>query len=237
MIESGENRGIYSCLQAFRRQLVKTINIVIVRNMFWPRVFDNYCTSITRRIECVLFLNEGKSVSMGTWRHEAWVHFHDNRRKLDKASLYQLARISILPTLSLKRGFVVCGPQGIWLHGEFVSNHAFFFPLHLFKDSNKVRFCIISSVLLVKVKRFPYCIGIYVNKIILHLFISLYIIHGVSNMFLQTWVRGNPHSKLTTWLMEPGGSMPHSQGFSNNPYPEPNRPSSSYLNLFLLDPF
>ena len=24
------------------------------------------------------------------------------------------------------------------------------------------------------------------------------------------------------WLTEPGGSMPHSQGFSNNPYPEPN---------------
>jgi len=23
--------------------------------------------------------------------------------------------------------------------------------------------------------------------------------------------------------MEPGGSMPHSQGLSNNPYPEPNQ--------------
>ena len=24
--------------------------------------------------------------------------------------------------------------------------------------------------------------------------------------------------------MEPGGSMPHLQGLSNNPYPEPNQP-------------
>ena len=29
---------------------------------------------------------------------------------------------------------------------------------------------------------------------------------------------------LTPWLMEPGGSMPHSQGLSNNSYPEPNNP-------------
>ena len=28
--------------------------------------------------------------------------------------------------------------------------------------------------------------------------------------------------------MEPGGSMQYSQGFSNNPYPEPNQPNSSY---------
>ena len=27
---------------------------------------------------------------------------------------------------------------------------------------------------------------------------------------------------LTPWLMEPGGSMPHSQGLSNNTYPESN---------------
>ena len=27
--------------------------------------------------------------------------------------------------------------------------------------------------------------------------------------------------------------MPHSQGFSNNPYPEPNQPNSSYYNLIL----
>ena len=25
--------------------------------------------------------------------------------------------------------------------------------------------------------------------------------------------------------MEPGGSTPHSQGLSNNPYPEPNKPN------------
>ena len=29
--------------------------------------------------------------------------------------------------------------------------------------------------------------------------------------------------------MEPGGSMPHSQGLSNNPYPEPNQPISSRI--------
>ena len=27
--------------------------------------------------------------------------------------------------------------------------------------------------------------------------------------------------------MEPGGSMPHSQGLSSNPYPDPNQPNSS----------
>ena len=27
---------------------------------------------------------------------------------------------------------------------------------------------------------------------------------------------------LIPWLMEPGGSMPHSQGLCNNSYPEPN---------------
>ena len=27
----------------------------------------------------------------------------------------------------------------------------------------------------------------------------------------------------TPWLMEHGGSMPYSQRFSNNPYPEPNQ--------------
>ena len=26
-----------------------------------------------------------------------------------------------------------------------------------------------------------------------------------------------------SWLMQSGGSMPHSQGFSNNPYPEPKQ--------------
>ena len=28
--------------------------------------------------------------------------------------------------------------------------------------------------------------------------------------------------------MEPGGSMPHSQGLSNNPYLDPNQPYASY---------
>ena len=30
---------------------------------------------------------------------------------------------------------------------------------------------------------------------------------------------------LTPWPMEPGGSMLHSQGLSNNSYPEPNQPN------------
>jgi hypothetical protein len=29
--------------------------------------------------------------------------------------------------------------------------------------------------------------------------------------------------------MEPGGSMPDSQGLSNNPYPEPNQPKVRYF--------
>ena len=33
--------------------------------------------------------------------------------------------------------------------------------------------------------------------------------------------------------MQPGGSMPHSQGLYNNPYPEPNQTNSSYWCLFL----
>ena len=36
------------------------------------------------------------------------------------------------------------------------------------------------------------------------------------------------NTNLTPWLMEPGGSMPHSQGHSNNPYPEPNQPNSPH---------
>ena len=32
--------------------------------------------------------------------------------------------------------------------------------------------------------------------------------------------------ELTPWLMEPGGSKPHSQGLFNNSYPEPNQPNS-----------
>ena len=41
------------------------------------------------------------------------------------------------------------------------------------------------------------------------------------------------HMYLTPWLMEPGGSMPHSQALTNNRYPEPNQPNSSYLCPFL----
>ena len=33
---------------------------------------------------------------------------------------------------------------------------------------------------------------------------------------------------ITPWLMEPGGSMPHSQGISTNPYLEPNQPNSPH---------
>ena len=36
--------------------------------------------------------------------------------------------------------------------------------------------------------------------------------------------------------MVPGGSMPHTQVFSNNPNPEPNQPNSSYWYLFFKDP-
>ena len=35
----------------------------------------------------------------------------------------------------------------------------------------------------------------------------------------------NNNNKLTPWFMKPGGSMPHSQGLSNNPYPELNQPN------------
>ena len=33
---------------------------------------------------------------------------------------------------------------------------------------------------------------------------------------------------LTLWLMELGGSMPHSQELFNNPYPGSNQPNSSH---------
>ena len=36
------------------------------------------------------------------------------------------------------------------------------------------------------------------------------------------------NNKLTPWLMEPVGSMLHSQGISNNSYPEPNQPNSPH---------
>ena len=34
--------------------------------------------------------------------------------------------------------------------------------------------------------------------------------------------------ELTPWIMEPGGSMPHSEGLSDNPYPETNQLNSSH---------
>ena len=37
--------------------------------------------------------------------------------------------------------------------------------------------------------------------------------------------------------MEPGGSMPHSQGFSNNPYPEPNQHNSLYSFVYTIKLF
>ena len=39
-------------------------------------------------------------------------------------------------------------------------------------------------------------------------------------------------NKLTKWLMQAVGSMPHSQGFSNNAYHEPNHSNSSYRYYF-----
>ena len=32
--------------------------------------------------------------------------------------------------------------------------------------------------------------------------------------------------------MEPGGSMPHSQGLSNNSYPEPNQPNTGLIYIY-----
>ena len=37
--------------------------------------------------------------------------------------------------------------------------------------------------------------------------------------------------------MKPGGSMPHSQGLSNNFYPEPNQPNYPHWHLPLHGPF
>jgi len=37
--------------------------------------------------------------------------------------------------------------------------------------------------------------------------------------------------------MGPGGSMPHSEELSSNPYPGPKQTNSSYLNLFLYGLF
>ena len=35
-------------------------------------------------------------------------------------------------------------------------------------------------------------------------------------------------NQLILWFMEPGDSISHSQGISNNPYPETNQPNFSY---------
>ena len=43
---------------------------------------------------------------------------------------------------------------------------------------------------------------------------------------IDTYIFNN--NELTPWLMETGGSMPHSQGLSNNSYPEPNQPNSPH---------
>ena len=56
------------------------------------------------------------------------------------------------------------------------------------------------------------------------------ILYTVNNV-LQTHKAGmtlNVEHSLTPWLMEPGGSMPHSQGLSNNSYTQPNQPNSPH---------
>ena len=42
---------------------------------------------------------------------------------------------------------------------------------------------------------------------------------------------------ITPWLIKPGGSMPHSQGPSNNPYPESNQPNSSSRSILILSSY
>ena len=37
--------------------------------------------------------------------------------------------------------------------------------------------------------------------------------------------------------MEPGGSMPPSQGLSNNSYPEPNQPNSPHWFILILSSY
>ena len=54
--------------------------------------------------------------------------------------------------------------------------------------------------------------GIF-KKLLVHLVSSLYFISV---------------NELTPWLMEPGGSITHSEGRSCNACPEPNQPNSSY---------
>ena len=54
--------------------------------------------------------------------------------------------------------------------------------------------------------------------------ISIYEFNNNNNIYINN-NNNNSSNKLTPWLMEPGGSMPHSQGLSNNFYPEPNQPN------------
>ena len=56
----------------------------------------------------------------------------------------------------------------------------------------------------------------------------------MSNIMIHHEVDSVSHSiKLTPLLMEPGDSMPHSQGLVSNPYPESNQPNSSFWYPFL----
>ena len=45
---------------------------------------------------------------------------------------------------------------------------------------------------------------------------------------LNIHIKYNYLYTLTPWIMEPRGSMPYSQGLSNNSYPELNQPNSSH---------
>ena len=45
-----------------------------------------------------------------------------------------------------------------------------------------------------------------------------------TRIIAQNSIRQHLTNELTLWLMEPGRSMPHSQGLSNNPNPEANQP-------------
>ena len=53
----------------------------------------------------------------------------------------------------------------------------------------------------------------------------------------KSWWSHSLTNLLTPWLMEPGGSMPHSQGLFNNSYPEPNQPNSPHWYLSLQGQF
>ena len=50
----------------------------------------------------------------------------------------------------------------------------------------------------------------------------------ISLIYFQSYSYQITYVPVTPWLMEPGGSMPQSQGLSNNSYPEPNQPNSPH---------